>query len=277
MSEAGSRELEGAVHEVLSIARAAGSLVMQGYRTRPRTSEKTPKDIVTEFDLRSEELITEALARSFPGVRVVGDETSVDEAQPTDRGMVFYVDPIDGTTNFAHGHPVFAVSIGFFVDGVPGGGAIVAPALSIEWHGVNSPRSAALYRNGERATVSDTTDLREGLIATGFPPERDVAPANNFDSFMHVKRNARAVRRCGAAAIDIAFVADGTYDGYWERRLHVWDAAAAAAFVLAAGGRITALDGSTPNYERGHIVVSNGRIHEELLRCLAASQRPRPA
>ena len=268
-------ELEGAVREVLSIARAAGSLVMQGYRSRPRTSEKTPKDMVTEFDLRSEELITQKLGRAFPGVLVIGEEAAAGGEQERQRGMVFYVDPIDGTTNFAHGHPVFAVSIGVFVDGVPRGGAIVAPALSIEWHGVNEPSRSALYRNGERATVSETRELREGLIATGFPPDRDVAPANNFDSFIHVKRNARAVRRCGAAAIDIAFVADGTYDGYWERRLHIWDAAAAAAFVLAAGGRITSFDGGAAVYEQGHIVVTNGHIHDELLACVVASEPDR--
>lgn len=245
---------------------------MEGYRSRPRASEKTPKDIVTEFDVRSEELISAELARAFPGVRVIGEEASGAHA-PTEleRGMVFYVDPIDGTTNFAHGHPFFAVSIGLFVDGVPRGGALVAPALAIEWHGVNDVDGGAVYRNGQPAMVSETTELRASLLATGFPPERSTAPANNFDSFMQVKKTARAVRRCGAAAIDIAFVADGTYDGYWERRLHVWDAAAAAAFVLAAGGRITALDGSAPVYERGHIVVTNGHIHDELVACLARS------
>ena len=128
----------------------------------------------------------------------------------------------------------------------------------------------AAHRNGEPCAVSATSQLSESLLATGFPPQRDQAPENNFDSFIAVKRAAQAVRRCGSAAIDLAMVADGTYDGYWERRLHAWDMVAASAVLLAAGGTITSLDGGAPSYHAGYIAASNGRIHADLL---AAIQR----
>jgi myo-inositol-1(or 4)-monophosphatase len=120
-------------------------------------------------------------------------------------------------------------------------------------------------RNGERCAVSATASLERAMVATGFPPIRDRAPDNNFDAFMTVKRNAQAVRRCGSAAIDLCMVADGTYDAYWERRLHAWDVAAGSAIVRGAGGVITALDGGPPNYYTGNIVASNGLVHAPIV------------
>jgi len=122
--------------------------------------------------------------------------------------------------------------------------------------------------------VSRTARLADALISTGFPTMREVAPANNFDSFVAVKRIAQAVRRCGSAAIDLCMVADGTYDGYWERTLKGWDTVAASALVLAAGGQITSLDGGTPNYHIGHLAASNGLLHHELLGILKGSSAP---
>src|SRR5262249_44832973 len=108
------------------------------------------------------------------------------------------------------------------------------------------------------------------MIGTGFPPIRDVAPMNNFGSFVSVKSRARAVRRCGSASIDLCFVADGTYDGFWERLLHPWDIIGASAIVLAAGGRVTDLGGGPIDYGAGHIVASNGFIHDDLVTAIGS-------
>ncbi len=259
--------------DCLRIAELGSVVALAGFRTRTVAREKSAHDLVTEFDVATQAKLLELIAERHPGVPVAAEEGGEPGAE-LPPGLSFAVDPIDGTTNFAHGHPFWAVSVGVLYDGEPLGGAIVAPCLSLKWQGHREDDGGVVLRNGVPCRVSDTAVLESSLLATGFPPNRSENPDSNFASFVAVKRRAQAVRRCGAAAIDIAFVADGTYDGYWERRLHIWDAAAAAAMVLAAGGRITALDGGLPRYERGHLIVTNGRIHEELRHAIRANPGP---
>jgi myo-inositol-1(or 4)-monophosphatase len=157
------------------------------------------------------------------------------------------------------------------------GGAVVAPAIATRWHGFRgTSEEGRVFRNGEPCRVSTTDALDHALVATGFPPNRDESPANNFASFERVKRRALAVRRCGAAAIDLCFVADGTYDAYWERRLRLWDLAAGAGLVLAAGGAASAIDGGPARWTHGHIAVSNGLVHDALLDAIRARGEPVP-
>jgi myo-inositol-1(or 4)-monophosphatase len=137
----------------------------------------------------------------------------------------------------------------------------VAPVLGLTWTGF---QGGTAQRGDAACHVSETEQLEEALVATGFPTDRETAPGNNFDSFVRVKKVAQGVRRCGAAAIDMCLVADGTYDGYWERRLHAWDLAAGAAVLLAAGGKLTGLDGGPANLRVGHVIASNGKIHAAL-------------
>jgi myo-inositol-1(or 4)-monophosphatase len=157
------------------------------------------------------------------------------------------------------------VSIGVLAAGVPVAGAVVAPSLATEWIGW---QGGTARRNQEQCAVSSTDQLGDALLATGFPTDRTRAPENNFDTFVRVKQVVRAVRRCGAAAIDLCFVADGTYDGYWERVVNAWDLAGGAAVVLAAGGRLTSLDGSPARLERGNVLATNGHIHSDLTHLL---------
>jgi myo-inositol-1(or 4)-monophosphatase len=268
----------------LLVAEEAATLVVAGYRSRPRSDEKGPRDLVTEYDRASERLLVERLGSLAPGIPVVGEESSAQgtKGQP---GLVWYVDPLDGTTNFVHGHPFWCVAVGLMEDERPVAGAVVAPVVSLRWHGyvppgpLDGPHKSTALRNGAPCSVSTIADLREALVATGFPAQRSLAPDNNFDSFVAVKRAAQAVRRCGSAAMDLCMVADGTYDGYWERALHAWDTVAASAVVLGAGGTVTSLGGGAPDYHVGHVVASNGLVHAALVGVLAASGSgaPRPA
>lgn len=267
----------------LLVAEEAGTLVSAGYRTHPHVDEKGRNDLVTSFDRASEELLVARLASLAPGIAVVAEEQfSPERDGPGRRGLVWYVDPLDGTTNFVHGHPFWAVSVGLMEDDRPIAGAVVAPSLGVRWAGwvaapslepLTTPSPGVAYRNGRACSVSTTDQLGHAMVGTGFPANREEEPANNFAAFMAVKRQARAVRRCGSAAIDLCLVADGTYDAYWERRLGAWDVVAGCAIALAAGGTITALDGSTPTFHAGHLAVSNGRVHAELLATLRSAAR----
>jgi myo-inositol-1(or 4)-monophosphatase len=143
---------------------------------------------------------------------------------------------------------------------------VVAPALGLSWTGF---AGGPARRSGEICHVSETCELEQALVATGFPPDRQSAPANNLDSFVKVKKVVRGVRRCGSAAIDMCLVGDGTYDAYWERRLNAWDLAAGAAVVLSAGGSLSALDGGAVDLNVGHLIASNGRVHGALRELLA--------
>jgi myo-inositol-1(or 4)-monophosphatase len=239
------------------VAAEAARVLLDGYRTRPPATEKGRADLVTEFDLRSEQLIRARLGHETPDIPIVGEEQG-----GTARGLTWYCDPLDGTMNFVHGHPMFCVSIGAMDDSGPVLGAVVAPALGVEWWG---HRNGIAFRNGEPCRVSATETLRDALLATGFPTDRSRAPENNLPTFGEVIQHVQGIRRCGSAAIDCCFVADGTFDGYWERELHAWDSAAGCAIALGAGGRLTSRNGGTADLTVGQLLLTNGRIHDELL------------
>jgi len=232
---------------------------MQGYRRRPKPGTKgSPVDLVTEFDLRSEAHLRQRLGELTPEIPVLAEE----HGGPVTDGLCWYCDPLDGTTNFVHGHPFFAVSIGAMQQNVPVVGVVVAPVLNVTWVGY---QGGPATRNGEGCSVSATESAQQALLATGFPPDRSREPENNFASFANVKRHCRGVRRCGSAAMDLCLVADGTYDGYWERNLHAWDIVAGSSIVLSAGGRLSGLDGAEARLLSGNIVATNGLVHQPLL------------
>ncbi len=243
----------------LEVASQAALLLQAGFRSRPAVGKKARIDLVTEFDLASEVLLRQRLSELTPELPLIGEEQG---GTPTTE-LAWYVDPLDGTTNFVHGHPFYCVSVGAMRDGRPVAGAVVAPSLGLSYHGAIGELA---YRNGEPCRVSDSVELEDSLLATGFSPNyRREPPHDNFEPFLRAKRIVRGVRRCGAAALDLCFVADGTYDGYWERSLHAWDLVAGSAILLAAGGRITGLHGREPELSIGHVIASNGRLHEALL------------
>jgi myo-inositol-1(or 4)-monophosphatase len=262
-------DLAGLLGAALAAAREAGALVEKGWRQRPASDHKRARvDLVTRFDRDSEALLRERLTRTTP-FPVVGEEEggerAVGEHAPT-----WYVDPLDGTTNFVHGHPFWCVSLGLVAGRSPVLGVVVAPSLRLEWTGA---LGVAATRNGEGCRVSEVGLLDDALLATGFPYDRRTSADNNFDVFVAIKKKCQAVRRCGSAAIDLCLVADGTYDGYWEKKLGPWDVAAGSAIVVAGGGRVTDYRANVADVTEGNIVATNGRIHDELVRDLAAASR----
>ncbi len=253
-------ELSAIAKIATAAAREAGAFLMTGHRTRVVIEHKSSRsDLVTKFDRESEELLKKALAQT--GVAFVGEETGGASA-----ARMFLIDPLDGTTNYAHGHPWFCVSVGLVEDGEPIFGVVHAPALGITWSG---GADIPAMRNDAPAHVSDIASLDDACLATGFPADRRANPAvSNFPEFLHMKERAQAIRRCGSAALDMCLVADGTYEGYWEL-VHPWDMAGGAAIVRAAGGTVTTRDGSPMRFERSHVLASNGKLHDTLVRELA--------
>lgn len=249
----------------LEAAREAGALVKAAWRTRPAAEHKSHVDLVTRFDRESETLLRDRLRVRTP-YPVVGEEQGGERARG-EREPTWYVDPIDGTTNFVHGHPFWCISVGLLAGTQPLLGAVVAPSLGVEWTAIVGGEA---HRSGNRCSVSEISSLDDALLATGFPYDRRTSPENNFDAFVAIKKKCQAVRRCGSAAIDLCLVADGTYDGYWEMKLKPWDVAAGAAVVLAAGGRVTDYGGRAADLMAGHVVATNGRIHDVLVAELGA-------
>ena len=249
----------------LTAARESAQRLMLGFRKHPVIEHKGAIDLVTSYDRDSERYLRQVLGDAAP-FAIVGEEEGGVKAAG-ERAATWYVDPLDGTTNFVHGHPFFCVSIGLFVGAEPVLGAVVAPALQIEWTG---GVGLGATRNGEPCGVSQVAGLGDALLATGFPYDRQTSRENNFDAFVAIKKQAQAVRRCGSAAIDLCFVGDGTYDGYWERKLRPWDLAAGSAIVRAAGGRVTDFDGGGGALLGGNVVATNGRFHDALVGALAA-------
>lgn len=258
-------ELTAMSLEVERIARGAAAVCLQGWRTGGAVERKGDIDLVTAWDRASEEVIREEFLVSFPGVALVAEEGG---GAATEGEAVFWVDPLDGTTNFAHGHPFFAVSVGLMQGAEALLGVVVAPALGCVWRGA---RGGGALRDGSPCRVSATERLGDALLATGFPYDVRSNPLHNFDHFAALTRLTRGVRRCGSAAIDLCMTADGTFDGYWERFLKPWDMAGGAAVLLAAGGALTALDGSRADPRTGALAASNGRIHSALLAALAGA------
>lgn len=270
------------LEEILGVARdaahEAAAHVRKGFRRAMVVEHKASVvDLVTTFDRESEALIRAHLGSKLGAIPVVGEEGggSFDPEREA-----FFIDPIDGTTNFVHGHPFWCVSIGLVVRGAPILGVVVAPALATEWFGFLSPaggtravRTSARFGgredDDETCRVSTTGVFEEALLATGFPYDRRTSQENNFDAFVAIKRQCQAVRRCGSAALDLCLVSDGTYEGYWERKLKPWDIAAGIALVRAAGGTVTDFEAGAGMMASGSVVATNGHIHASLLHQLA--------
>lgn len=253
------------------VAAGAGALLREGaFRSHVADRKCTAVDLVTDYDRRSEALVVAALRSARPDDRIVAEEGGgVALGAASDRRWL--IDPIDGTTNFSHGLPFFVVSIGLEVAGEATVGVIEAPALGWSFW---AARGEGAWLNGRRLAVSETSLLGDALLATGFPYDNATSPRNNFAEFVRLYQLTQGIRRVGAAALDLAMVAAGWIDGYWEMKLKPWDTAAGALLVTEAGGRLTSWAGGPFSSDAGEVVATNGRIHDELLATLVTAGPP---
>ena len=252
------------VREVgIGAARAAGELLRSRIDSIREVRHKGVVDLVTDVDIASEQLVREAIGRAFPSHTILGEEGGT--LGGDDRRYRWLVDPLDGTTNYTHGFPLFCVSIGFEVEGQLRFGAVYAPCQE-EMYVAEVGQGATL--NGQPISVSDVVELRQAMLATGFPYERDALP-RALRSFEVLSVASQAVRRVGSAALDLCYVACGRFDAYWEHIVKPWDVGAGALIVTEAGGQMSATDGSAFSVDSGQVLASNGRLHAAMCESLA--------
>ncbi len=243
-------------------AREAGGLLRDNVDKRSEIIFKGTVDLVTLFDRKSQEMIFRSLSAAFPSHGFLAEE---DLSLPGTSDWRWIIDPIDGTTNFAHTFPVFCVSIALEQEGVIVVGVVYDPMRDELFEAV---KGGGAFLNGVPIMVSNVPELGKALLATGFPYDVRTSRFNNVREFNAFIIRAQAIRRCGSAALDLCYVACGRFDGFWELKLKPWDVAAGALIVEEAGGRVSDFDGRTFDPYNQRALASNGRIHEEMKKVL---------
>jgi len=250
----------------VEIALRAGEIQMAGRRTGFRVEKKGQIDLVTEVDLECERMCRAVLAERFPDHDILAEELggAAEGTRPSPYRWVF--DPLDGTTNYAHGLPVFCASLALEIDGAAAVGVVYDPTRQELF---TAERGQGAFLNGQRLGVSDTAALGDALLVTGFPYDFHRERERLVGLFGRFLERSRAVRRLGSAALDLCYVAAGRFDGFWEQRLHAWDVAAGALVATEAGGRVTGMNGSPFDPAAQHLLASNGRVHDAMLAVIA--------
>ena len=258
-------------HNLLSIAVSAAQRAAAFVREAKRPSDPTTwhhkglNDFVTEIDRESERLVTEHLLDHAPGSRVCAEEFSPDT---TSDGLLWVVDPLDGTTNYLHGYPAYAVSIAAVQHGMPQVGVVVDIARDLTYTAV---AGGGAWLGENRLQVSSTADPAVALVGTGFPFKAPTLLPRYLEQLSVLMHETSGIRRAGSAALDLVDVALGRFDGFWELQLAPWDVAAGTLLVREAGGVVTNTDGSQDVIKHGSIVAGNPTMHEWLLNKLEAS------
>lgn len=246
----------------LKAAMEAGDILRKNFGKRHKIGYKGEIDLITEIDLRSEQRITKILEREYPDHDILAEEG---EGLNRKAEYRWIIDPLDGTTNYAHGFPCFSISIALEKKERVILGVVFDP-LRKEIYVARKGKGA--YLNRKRINVSKTEKLSEALLATGFAYDVRVSPENNLDHFSNFILSAQGIRRAGSAALDLCYVASGRFDGFWEMKLKPWDTAAGYLIVKEAGGRVTDFKGGTFNIFSREILASNGKIHGEMVKVL---------
>jgi myo-inositol-1(or 4)-monophosphatase len=256
--------LEVATESVL----AAGAVLEDLYGNLKAIAEKgRPGDLVTEADKKAESIILDIIARHCPDHAILAEESGY-LGEQTANPYLWAIDPLDGTTNYAHGYPIACVSVGLMIEGIPQVGAIYNPFRQELFRGAKG-LGATLNRRPIR--VSQTATLEKSLLVSGFAYDRRETLDNNYAEFCHLTHLTQGVRRSGSAALDLADVACGRLEGYWERGIKAWDIVAGVVILEEAGGRITSYDNNALDIQSGRILATNGLIHQELSRSLIHS------
>ncbi len=256
----------------VEIVLKAGAIQLAGRASGFRVDKKGRIDLVTEVDLECERMCRSTIAERFPEHDILAEELETGPSSRAASRHRWVFDPLDGTTNYAHGLPIFCASLAIEIDGRAAVAAIFDPTRQELF---TAERGEGAFLNGTPLVVSATPVLLDSLLVTGFPydvHERSAELVGLFDAFL---KEARAVRRLGSAALDLCYVAAGRFDGFWEQQLRPWDVAAGALIVAEAGGRITGMDGSAFDASAAHLVASNGHVHPEMMDVIRTFRRRR--
>ena len=250
------------INDICIIARQAGLILREGYEKAHEIKQKTRQDdLVTEMDKKSEDLILDRLSKLYPGDMIVTEETGTHTG---DAEHVWYIDPCDGTMNYAHGLPLFAVSIGYACKGELTMGVVYDPMRDECFY---AEKGKGAWVNGKPIHASNCTELKDALLVTGFSiSTMDKKGLSNFPPFEHLMRTTAGVRRTGVAALEIAYVACGRLDGYWSIKLCAWDVAAGFVIARETGIKITALDGGSDPFKGPYydFIMANPELHAKL-------------
>ena len=261
--------MPGALEAAVAAARAAGEVLAEHLHGPLQIEEKGRRaDLVTVADRASERVIVEHLSAGFPDAAILGEEggeyRALGEARSGEERERWIIDPLDGTTNYAHGYPLFCISIAYERGGSVEAGVVYAPLMGELF---TASRGGGAFRNGEAIRVSTIATLDAAMVVTGFKP---YDYETNAPHFAKASRSAQAVRRDGSAALDLAYTAMGRFDAFWEFGLAPWDTAAGMLLVREAGGRVTAADGGAFDVQGSSILASNGAIHAAMREMLAS-------
>jgi len=248
------------IEEIIKISREAGELIRNNFGKAHNIEFKTNElNLVTETDKASEKLITDFIKKKYPTHGILAEEGS--EANKSSE-YLWVIDPLDGTTNFAHRLPIFSVSIGVQKNGETIAGVVYDVMRDIIY---STEKSSGSFENGERIQVNNNEKLGHGMLVTGFPYDIRENPDKAFERFIEFLKHARAIRRLGSAAIDFCYVANGVFDGFWEVSLHPWDLCAGKLIVEEAGGLVTDFDRNPIDIFSKRILATNKVIHQKMI------------
>lgn len=248
------------INDVIEIAKEAGELIRNKFRTEVEINFKSNEtDLVTEVDKASEKVILDFIRKKYPGHEILAEESGETKTGSEYRWVI---DPIDGTTNFAHGLPIFSVSIGIQKNGETIIGVIYDVMQDVAY---SCEKGSGSFANNNKISVSQNDILRRSVLVTGFPYNISSNPESALEKFAALTKSARGIRRLGSAAIDMCYVAKGVFDGFWELFLHPWDICAGILLVEEAGGIVTDFNGNKIDIFSKRILASNAKVHQSIL------------
>jgi myo-inositol-1(or 4)-monophosphatase len=250
----------------VEIVLRAGDIQRAGQESGFHVEKKGTIDLVTEVDLACERMCREMLAARFPDHHILAEELGASAPGRAPSRFRWVFDPLDGTTNYAHGLPIYSSSLALEIDGRAQVAAIYDPSRKELF---TAERGEGAYLNGRALRTSHTSALIDSLLVTGFPYTVREEGTELVELFGYFLRHARAVRRLGSAALDLCYVGAGRFEAFWEQHLQPWDVAAGALIVEEAGGRVTGMDGAPFDPAAGHLIASNGRVHAEVAETIA--------
>ena len=251
------------INDLMNIAKEAGELIRNGFGKNNKVEFKTNEtNLVTEIDKAAEKLITDFIKKKFPSHGILAEESG---EMKTGADYLWVIDPLDGTTNFAHGLPVFSVSIGLQKNNTTIAGVVYDVINRVAY---SAEKGSGAFANDEKMSVSSNDILRRSVLASGFPYNVNENPDNLLEKFAEMTKLVRGMRRLGSAAMDLAYTAKGVFDGYWEMNLNPWDICAGMLLVEEAGGRVSDFQDKPIDMHAKKILATNGQVHNKMIEVL---------